>query len=264
MQPKPVLVPKSHDQARLLDAIKTGGLPSIEDFKSLILKLDNHHILARVFLLDGTPFVFSQSPMKYIIFKEQVASEFNLGSQDVCIVGSARLGFSPSGHKFGQPFAETSDVDVVLVSEPLFLEGSQALLQELNEVPPGIQYGVSPKSVQVESKDWQKVKKAIRNFVFNNFNPGLLKHDHPLRRQILDGIESTTGLFLALDPQIFVSKIRCRVFRSWKAAEDYYANSLRQAQSQLKGETVTEIIEDDDDTTSPTANENDNEVTQEK
>lgn len=255
MQPKPVLVPKPQDQAKLLDAIKAGGVPSVEDFKSLILKLDNHHILARVFLLDGTPFVFSQSPMKYIIFKEQVASEFNLGSQDVCIVGSARLGFSPSGHKFGQPFAETSDVDVVLVSEALFLEGSQALLQELNEVPPGIKYGVTPKIVEVEGKDWQKVKKAIRNFVFNNFNPGLLRHDHQLRTRILDGIESTTGLFLALDPQIFVSKIRCRVFRSWKAAEDYYANSLRQAQSQLKGEPVTEIIEDEDETTSPAVSE---------
>lgn len=253
MHTKLTSVPKSQDEAKLLDAIKSGGIPSVEDFKSLILKLDNHHILARVFLLDGTPFVFSKSPMKYIIFKEQVASEFNLGSQDVCIVGSARLGFSPSGHKFGQPFAETSDVDVVLISEPLFLEGSQALLQELNEVPPGIQFGTSAETVQVKSKDWQKVKKAIRNFVFNNFNPGLLKHGHPLRARILDGIESTTGLFLALEPQIFVSKIRCRVFRSWKAAEDYYANSLRQAQSQLKGEHVAEVIEDDEETTSEAA-----------
>jgi len=250
MQQKPVLVPKSQDEAKLLDAIKAGGLPSVEDFRSLILKLDNHHILARVFLLDGTPFVFSKSPMKYIIFKEQVASEFSLGSQDVCIVGSARLGFSPSGYKFGQPFAETSDVDVVLISEPLFLEGSQALLQELNEVPPGIQYGAPLEPVEVKGQDWQKVKKAIRNFVFNNFNPGLLRHGHPLRARILDGIESTTGLFLALEPQIFVSKIRCRVFRSWKAAEDYYANSLRQAQSQLKGEPVAEIIEDEEEATS--------------
>lgn len=243
-------MPKSQDETKLLDAIKSGGIPTVDDFKSLILRLDNHHILARVFLLDGTPFVFSKSPMKYIIFKEQVASEFNLGSQDVCIVGSARLGFSPSGRKFGQPFAETSDVDVVLISESLFLEGSQALLQELNEVPPGIQFEGSAQDVHVKSRDWQKVKKAIRNFVFNNFNPGLLTYGHPLRARILDGIESTTGLFLALEPQIFVSKIRCRVFRSWKAAEDYYANSLRQAQSQLKGENVTEVIEDDEEPTS--------------
>lgn len=120
---------------------------------------------------------------------------------------------------------------------------------------PGIKYEASPKTVQVEGRDWDKVKKAIRNFVFNNFNPGLLRHGHPLRSRILDGIESTTGLFLALEPQIFVSKIRCRVFRSWKAAEDYYANSLRVAQSQMKGEPVDEIIEDEEEATPSTVNE---------
>lgn len=255
MQPKVALVPKTQDEAKLLDAIKAGGIPSVEDFRNLILRLDHHHILARVFLLDGTPFVFSKSPMKYIIFKEQVASEFDLGSQDVCIVGSARLGFSPSAHKFGKPFAETSDVDVVLISELLFLEGSQALFQELNQVGPPLHLGkgFNPKPVQVESEIWRKVKEAIRNFVFNNFNPGLLPYGHPLSQRIFDGIASTTGLFLALEPQIFVSKIRCRIFRSWKAAEDYYANSLRQAQSQLKGEPVPEIIDDEDESASPPA-----------
>jgi hypothetical protein len=178
-----------------------------------------------------------------------VASEFGLGSQDVCIVGSARLGFSPSPYKFGQPFAETSDVDVVLISEPLFLEGSQALLQELNGVGPGLHLvkGFGPKPVQVEAEVWRKVKEAIRNFVFNNFNPGLLPYDHPLRKRVFDGIASTTGLFLALEPQIFVSKIRCRIFRSWKAAEDYYANSLHQAQNQLTGQPTPEAVDDDDE-----------------
>ena len=54
-------------------------------------------------------------------------------------------------------------------------------------------------------------------------------------------------LFLALEPRIFVSRIRCRIFRSWKAAEDYYANSLRQAQSQLSGQGVPEVIDDEDE-----------------
>jgi len=89
MQLKPAPAPKSPDQAKLLDAIKSGGIPSVDDFRNLILKLDHHHILARVFLLDGTPFVFSKSPMKYIIFKEQVASEFDLGRK-TCALLEAR------------------------------------------------------------------------------------------------------------------------------------------------------------------------------
>jgi hypothetical protein len=51
---------------------------------------------------------------------------------------------------------------------------------------------------------------------------------------------STSGLFLALEPQVFVSKIRGRVFRTWKAAEDYYANSLREAKFGLVGQKQPE------------------------
>jgi hypothetical protein len=236
-------------EVKLLTAMKAGGIPNVADFKQLVERLAHHHILARVFLLDGTPHVFVSSPMKYIIFKEQVASEFGIGSQDVCIVGSARLGFSPSPHKFGRSFSETSDVDVVLISEPLFLEGSQALFQELNSVGPPLNYKTEPyktKFVQVDNNSWKKVKEAIRNFVFNNFNPGLLSSSHPLRTRIFNGISGTTGLFLALEPQVFVSKIRCRIFRTWKAAEDYYANSLHTAQAAFRGNS-SELIDDDEE-----------------
>jgi hypothetical protein len=61
----------------------------------------------------------------------------------------------------------------------------------------------------------------------------LLPGDNALRQEIFDKITSTAGLFLALEPQVFVSKIRCRIFRSWKAAENYYANSLRQLKGAL-------------------------------
>ena len=72
--------------------------------------------------------------MKYIIFREQVAECFGIGSQDVCIVGSAKLGFSPSVHQFGRPFSDTSDVDVVVISEPLFYRGSRVLFETLDQL----------------------------------------------------------------------------------------------------------------------------------
>jgi predicted DNA-binding protein (UPF0278 family) len=74
-----------------------------------------------------------------------------------------------------------------------------------------------------------------------------------LRQLIFEKISSTAGLFLALEPQVFVSKIRCRFFRTWKAAEDYYANSLRELARYLGVPTEeNEIIEDEiGDTLSP-------------
>ena len=91
------------------------------------------------------------------------------------------------------------------------------------------------------------MKDAIRNFVNENFNPNLLPQDSILKRDIFEKIGSTAGLFLALEPKIFVSKIRCRIFRNWKAAESYYSHTLEQAKNYFRqGEAETEIDEDED------------------
>lgn len=233
---------------KLLELLAGGKTPSPGEFRSLVLAVDSHNVLAKVFLLEGTPFVFEASPMKYVIFREQVADRFAVGSQDICIVGSAKLGFSPSPVKFGKPFKEESDVDVVVISEELFHHGSYELFRSLNSVDPSVhvaraaraERGGNP-TVQVDSRDWVRMKEALRNYTFNNFNPSLLPGDNSLRQDIFDKITSTAGLFLALEPQVFVSKIRCRIFRSWKAAENYYANSLRQLKIALvDGGTATD------------------------
>jgi hypothetical protein len=248
----------SHE--KLLTLLTGEKTPAAEEFKQLILALDNHRVLAKVFLLEGTPAVFKSSPMKYVIFREQVADRFEIGSQDVCIVGSAKLGYSPSPYKYGVPFSETSDVDVVIISEPLFYKGSRKLFTTLNPLEPSVSQikavksGKNKSTPVVDLDDWLKVKDSVRNFVYENFNPGLLPPEHALRQEIFENMSSTSGLFLALEPQIFVSKIRCRVFRTWKAAEDYYSNTLREAKFQFKGEKEIEPEIDDaeDLKTSPT------------
>lgn len=97
---------------------------------------------------------------------------------------------------------------------------------------------------EIDYSDWLDIKNALRNYVFNNFNPSLLPSDNALRQDIFDKISSTAGLFLALEPQVFVSKIRCRVFRTWRSAENYYANSLRQLSRALEGRDAA-LDEDD-------------------
>jgi len=43
--------------------------------------------------------------------------------------------------------------------------------------------------------NWRKVKEAIRNFVYENLNPGLFPSEHPLRIEIFSKISGTAGLF---------------------------------------------------------------------
>lgn len=243
-------MPKA-DTAHLLDLLGGNKTPTAEELKQLFTTIDSHDVLTKVFLLQGVPFVFEKSPMKYVIFREQVAERFGVGSQDIRIVGSAKLGYSHTAHKYGVPFSQTSDVDVVVISDPLFYRGSRALFTVLNQEGPtvyeirkyGVEGGDEPK---VSLEAWKRVKEATRNFVYENFNPGLLPGDHPLRIEIFGKISSTAGLFLALEPKVFVSKIRCRIFRSWKAAEDYYSNSLREARNYFAGLTDVEPELEDD------------------
>src|SRR5580698_9062945 len=151
---------QSHE--KLLALLTGKQTPTSVELRQLILALDNHRVLAKVFLLEGTPFVFEGRPMKYVIFREQVADRFEIGSQDVCIVGSAKLGYSPSSHKFGTPFAETSDVDVVIISEPLFYRGSKQLFETLNELDPPVhavraaRENRSKDHPEVDLDDWLK------------------------------------------------------------------------------------------------------------
>ena len=106
----------------------------------------------------------------------------------------------------------------------------------------------------VPLENWRDVKEAIRNFVYENLNPGLFPNEHPLRIEIFSKISGTAGLFLALEPKVFVSKIRCRIFRNWKAAEDYYANSLREAKNYfLNLEEVDTALDDSEAVPAPLA-----------
>lgn len=230
----------SAEKKKLLEILVNSTTLSPDDLKSLILAMDNFDVVAKVFLLEGVPAVFAKSPMKYLIFREQVADHFEIGYQDVCIVGSAKLGFSPSPHKFGKAFAETSDVDVVVISSELFDQGTHELFRYLHKVGPTLEYD-NAKPVSVAARDWRLHKEAVRNFVYENFNPAHLPDDHPLRNQIFSNISSTSALFLALEPQVFVSKIRCRIFKHWRSAEQYYVNTLRQLKRQLATGKLSDV-----------------------
>jgi hypothetical protein len=234
------------EQKKLLGILVNSSSLSPNDLKSLLAAMDNFDVVAKVFLLEGVPFVFASSPMKYLIFREQVADRFEIGYQDVCIVGSAKLGFSPSPHKFGQAFAETSDVDVVIISSEMFDRGTHELFRHLNQVGPRLAF-LNDKPVSVEAREWRLHREAVRNFVYENFNPSHLPETNGLRNEIFSSIASTSALFLALEPQVFVSKIRCRIFRHWRAAEAYYINTLRQLKGQIAAGDTSSIEADLDE-----------------
>lgn len=72
------------------------------------------------YLFDTSPYCFADNPQRYIDFRKEICEQFKIHLQNFTIVGSAKVGFSLNPTKFGVVFSESSDVDVVLVSEELF------------------------------------------------------------------------------------------------------------------------------------------------
>ena len=74
-----------------------------------------------LWLSEGIPYVFRDVPIAYEIVREWLAHHFEVHPKDIVLVGSARLGYSlASNPHFGKQFDEASDIDLAVVSRPLF------------------------------------------------------------------------------------------------------------------------------------------------
>lgn len=73
--------------------------------------------IVRKYLIHGIPYVFKDNPNRYYDFREQIASHWHVGFQEVLILGSGKLGYSY--HKDSE-FSVESDIDVAIVNQSLF------------------------------------------------------------------------------------------------------------------------------------------------
>lgn len=237
----------TENQDILLEKLNSTDKPNSDDFRKLVENIDNHDALTKAFLLNGTPYIFSEKPLKYITFKEHIADKFNVRSQDICITGSACMGFSLSSKhkkdKYGEEFSKTSNIDVAIISKCWFDKCSHHLFKHLNDKLYSIinqisnSENTSPNNSKEISGKLSQIKDGINNFVYHNFNPASLPHGDPIHDMIFSEIASTATLFLTLEPKIPASKIRCRFFRNWKSAEGYYTNSLRELKKSFQGQS---------------------------
>ena len=83
----------------------------------------------RTYIEEGTPFAFSENPLLWESIRDFLSSRLSVPARHVGSVGSAKVGFSLNPTKFGEPFSDSSDLDLVIVDGPLFyqckLEGNR-------------------------------------------------------------------------------------------------------------------------------------------
>jgi len=94
-------------------------MQNLVEFKN-DLRSSKPEVVVQKYLFDRSPYCFADNPQRYIDFRKEICEQFKIHLQNFAIVGSAKVGFSLNPTKFGVVFSDSSDVDVVLVSEELF------------------------------------------------------------------------------------------------------------------------------------------------
>jgi hypothetical protein len=73
-------------------------------------------------LCAGAPFVFQRNPDLYQALRTAIANHFHVHPMDVLMVGSGHLGFSLAPAKLWAPLNADSDLDMVIISETVFVD----------------------------------------------------------------------------------------------------------------------------------------------
>lgn len=93
--------------------------PTADEFVELLNERPVDWIIDN-YLFRGLPFYSSHRPELHSQLLRAISTGLRIPPQDICVIGSARLGFSLSPPKFGTPFNQFSDIDVCVVSNSLF------------------------------------------------------------------------------------------------------------------------------------------------
>lgn len=91
----------------------------ISDFELDLLTKDIDWVIDE-YIFGGDVYVYRDSPVTGDILLSHLAETLEVITEDVRIVGSAKIGFSLSPDNYPRRFSVTSDVDVVIVNEELF------------------------------------------------------------------------------------------------------------------------------------------------
>lgn len=181
-----------------------------KELSDLAKKGHVEEILAQLF--SGAPFAFSEKPAEYPKFCQQIATRLKCQPANVVVVGSGRFGFSMAPHKFGRPFHNRSDIDVVIV-DPIFFDNAWLEL---------IRYDV--RSLTFDNDVQQSLREHRSNNVFWGYiEPYNLKTALSMYRESWFPMIAGLGFFRATAGR----SVKARVYRTWEHAKNYHRYGIR-------------------------------------
>ena len=187
--------------------------PTQEEFKEL-LRTGNLDDVIEDHLFTGLPFSFSDRPDVYQQMVRAISRGLKVPRQDICVVGSARLGFSLSPYKFGALFNQYSDLDIIVVSSLLFDPSWMDILTNQR---------ARWSSLKQSTKDHLQEHRE-KDHIYNGWiYPSLVAEALDIGQPWL-----TTFNGLSRIPELSSRPINGRLYRTWEHARVYHQRGLRQ------------------------------------
>ena len=163
-------------------------------------------------LFSGIPYAFASMPSEYESFRAQLGFSLKVNPNDIVLVGSGRFGFSLAPYKFGRPFNEKSDLDVVIVDHTLF----DTAWLEL------IRYDF--KSLSFDRDIAESLKEHRSNHVFWGYlELYKLKSSVSFYNKLWFPAFAALGFFRPAAGR----NVKARVYRTWEHARNYHRFGLR-------------------------------------
>ena len=172
-------------------------------------------------LFTGMPFSFSDRPEIYGRMLREISRGLKVPREDICVIGSARIGFSLSPYKFGSPFNQHSDVDIIVVSPSLFDPSWIDILTNRH-----VSWSSLRHFTQAQIKEHREKHHVYRGWIY----PALVA-------EALDIGERWQTTFNGLSRIPFLSSrtIGGRLYRTWEHARAYHRWSLGKIRSKIVG-----------------------------
>lgn len=209
--------------------------PTQEEFKRLLAHV-SPGVLSKRYLSSGLPFVFKDQPHKYLAFREAVGRIYRVPPQQIAVMGSARFGFSTSPRKQGADGAkllgESSDLDLVVISERLFAAGLEeyarfcfAELRAADELKSDAK--TADEKVQFAKVALLGMRRRSKALFFGYVSPSDLRDGSAEKQHFYDmQREAATQLFGTAPPGP-VNRVGARIYRDWDSAERAYEFSFK-------------------------------------
>lgn len=197
--------------------------PTPSEFGRILQAAASVDDVVRQHVFQGVPYAFRSKPSSMQRLTDHLCGKMTLNASNVVVVGSAKIGFSLSPDNFPRKFSPNSDIDVVIVSEPMFDEFWHSMLR-----------WNYPRRHTLGGADWKWSKRRREDLYWGWFTPDAIQFEglsfpdelKPMRNLSttwFDAFRSTS-----LIPDFAGRRIKGRLYRTWEHALRYHADGLQQ------------------------------------